>query len=346
MINIAIRIVFALSFFFDFKKRNHKKAYIFICMGMIFLLLALRGNIVDTAGYLNAYNHNRILPFHRLLRLYPLDTAKDPVYQYTAWAFSQVFKNGQWWLAVTSLFTATTIGYLFFKESEAPVISILMYMALDYLIFNLSGIRQSIAMGFIIISYFDIKNKRPFRFIIWVLIASLFHKTALIFLISYPICRFKLGIYHIVLTAVAFAVFFAYKSQLLNLMQTYLTDDRYSSYIANGAEKLSISGFLIMLVIFIFCMIYYGTYTRKDPNAIILYNMCFLGLVFQLFSSFIAEMFRISMYFSMFNMILLPNAVKLDGKKTSSNMMTIWFSIIFILYYFRDGGVAYWFYWQ
>lgn len=77
-----------------------------------------------------------------------------------------------------------------------------------------------------------------------------------------------------------------------------------------------------------------------------LYNLAFVGLMFQLYASFIAEMFRISMYFSVFNIVLVPLATMEEENKNIRMLITFGLILILLLYTFKDGITPYRFFWQ
>lgn len=325
-----------------------KKEKIICVLSMIilFILSALRHESVgsDIVRYIAQYEKNALLDFNSISTL--LSDAKDPVYSFTAWLFSHLFKDPQWWLACVAFLFCYSVGKLILSESNKTIISILIIISIGFFSFSLTGLRQTIAMSILLFSYPFIKDRKPIKFIITVIIASLFHATALIFLIIYPISKVKLGIYHIVIAAIAFIVFYAFKGQLLILLGNYLQDERFESYLDGNARQLTMSGFIIQAAIFIFSMYYYKNYTSQDKNAIILYNFAFIGLIFQLFSSFIAEFFRISMYFSIFNSVLVANAMTCEKEKKSQKVVLLVVIFILLMYMLRDGEEYYKFFWQ
>lgn len=62
----------------------------------------------------------------------------------------------------------------------------------------------------------------------------------------------------------------------------------------------------------LFCIFYYKENIREESKDISLYNLMFMGLVFQTFTPIIGEFFRISMYFSILNIALIPNTLIME----------------------------------
>ena len=78
----------------------------------------------------------------------------------------------------------------------------------------------------------------------------------------------------------------------------------------------------------------------------ILYNCAFLGLSFQLLSIVIAEMFRISMYFSIFNIVLIPLSIMAEPDQKWCKVEMILITVVLLAYLFVSGIPQYSFFWQ
>lgn len=105
------------------------------------------------------------------------------------------------WLSVRLM--GTLAGYLFCITALCIVpvymglrrahrgfewIGILLWLLLEY-VTSLNGMRQAVAMGFVFYAVNYIFEKKPVSFISWVIVAMLFHQTAVIGLLLYPLAR-------------------------------------------------------------------------------------------------------------------------------------------------------------
>ena len=93
-----------------------------------------------------------------------------------------VFGGWQLFVAVTAIFINTVVCVFAYKESDYPLLFFLLYIGLDLFVFSFSGLRQMYAISICMIAFGFLKNKRYIKFILCVLLASLFHVSALIFL--------------------------------------------------------------------------------------------------------------------------------------------------------------------
>lgn len=341
--------VFAILFLYvAIKGEKKEKIVAVIGMGVLFVLSALRAEKVgiDIAGYNATYERFSKYSFETLKQTMKLESTKDSVYYYTGWIFSHLFKGPQWWLGFVALLYSISVGKLMYKESKQVAISIVMLVSLGFYYFSLTGLRQTLAMSILLFAYPFLQQRRFIPFAIMVFIASRYHLSALAFLVVYPIANKKLGIYHVVIATIALIVFYAFKGWLLEFLNNVLQEERFEGYTGGNASQLTMAGFAIQTACFIFGLYYYKRMIAEDERYLILYNLSFIGWVFQLFSSFIAEFFRISMMFSIFNIILIANAASMEKESRSRSILQMVVIIIFALYMIKDGGIRYGFFWQ
>ena len=245
MILLCISGMFLCGWLFLPAKGNGKKYFVISSCAILFLYAALRAHGLqpDIPVYVDYYNKYSKLSLIQILGFFGSDH-KDPFYYVFSWLFSRIFPNAQWWLAFVALVYIIAFGVLVYRESENPILSFLAFLALGYFEFSLSGLRQTLALSFTMLSFFSIKKKKWKSFVFMVLLASLFHRSALIFLIVYPIAHIKLGRTHVIVAIVVGVMFFMGESYIRAFLQRYLTGSQYEGYI-DRTVGLTISGFII-----------------------------------------------------------------------------------------------------
>lgn len=345
---LVIFVIILLSIFFKSDSKKNTARFVFISMLLLFMIFAFRSEKLggDLERYFRAYEKYSVYSWDGIRKIFFAEDIKDPTYYFTGWLVSRIFENPQWWLGcIASLFSIST-GILIYKESKIPVLSVIMLIALGYLSFCYQGLRQAVAISIILFSYYFLEKRKLVPFIVMVLLASLYHQTALVFLIVYPFSTMKLGKYHIITAIAAFAIFYLFRNQLLVLMNDVLEDQRYQGYTSGNAKQLTISGFIIQASIFCYNLYSYKKIIKNNKNSLVLYNLVFVGLMFQLYASFIAEMFRISIYFSIFNIILVPLVTSEQSDYKNKQIITMILITILLIYTFKDGLSVYKFFWQ
>lgn len=347
MILGCVGMIFAFGILFLRKEVKNGKKYFLITSGLVlFLYAALRAHTlqIDVPGYVQAYQSYGKYTFSQIIEIFNPDF-KDPTFYFLGWLFRRFFSDVQWWLSFIGAVYVGAIVVLIYKESKNSLLSIIAFLSLGFFGFSLSGLRQTLAMSITILAFFSLKNRKAWKFLFLVIMASLFHRAAIIFLIAYPIANLKVGWKHIVVFAVVLILFFGAQGTVRTLMQKLLVDTQYEGYI-DSQSTLTFSGFIIQGTIFAFCLMYYPAVSRQYEKANVLYNLVFIGLMFQIFSSMVAEFFRISMYFSVFSIILIPLAISAESNKKLRALENIVIPLIFIVYMFKDGISEYAFFWQ
>ena len=255
----------AAIIFPNFEHNFNKKLYLWIAFSLLFFLSAFRsieiGN--DTSYYVNMYkyygNSSNFVSISYLFSFENIINSRiEPGYVLLNMVLNIFSKEYILLFIVTSLFILGTWKKHIQKNSEIVWLSVLLFFNLRFFYFTLSGLRQAIAMSIILISYEHLKKRNLKLFVMQVLIASLFHLSALVFLIAYPLTKWKInfkivGIYFLI-ASLGYLSF----DKILNLLlpifpkyQMYLS----SSYLDGNIRTMSIINFLIAFVISIFGMI-------------------------------------------------------------------------------------------
>lgn len=343
---LLILIVFCAIIFSKANSTNRNKYFTIGVACLLILYSSFRGIDYnsDMGEYIASFNQYSNYTFKQILQLYNLDI-KSPTYHFVGWIVAKISGSEQIWLSIIAVFFVSTVSYLIYKESKLPFVSFIAFLSLGFFLFSLTGLRQTVAMGFLIISYFSAKDNKFFKFLFFVLVASLFHDSALIFLILYPIRNLKFGWFHVFFISACLVVSLFFKSQFKEFLGELFKDSYFGIY-ADSDKALNFSGIIMQLAIFTFNLFYYKGVTNKNKNALILYNCAFLGLSFQLFSIVIAEMFRISRYFAIFNLVLIPLSIMAEPSKKWRNVETVLITTVLFVYIFVFGLPSYTFFWN
>ena len=260
------------------------------------------------------------------------------------------FMNVQTWLFMITIPLISAIGYLIYKESNSPILSFIMFIALNFYEFlSFSALRQALAVTFIILAYFQIKDKKIVKFLIFVMLGSLFHQTALLFLVAYPLSNMKIGIKQFIIIIFGFLIANLLNSSLMNIIFSFITADRYQLYISKGVVLNHMSFYINCCIVFL-CYYIGNKKISQNKSLKIQYNMIILGTFLSAFTNIIGEFYRLSMYFSIFEIILLPNMIQ-TLKDSNRKIVYVTVLFVFIIYFFiatiYNANIAeYKFFWQ
>jgi hypothetical protein len=338
-------LVFGLFTSVAFTSTRSKKIYAIVSFLMVFLISALRDISVgsDALGYVNYFFTVKKVPFSYLL-LYRF----EPGYIVFNKLLSFFVNNEQVFLAIMALIILAMIFIGIYKYSSIPSLSVYLFITMGFFAFTLSGFRQAIAIGIVFLSFTLLKEKKLLLFVLTILLASLFHKTALIFLIIYPFAHKKITVEYLMGASILFLILFFIKKSLLHFL-TYTFLDEYSSMLKSSQSFTLLS---VIFIIFILGLFFLKPVLQRDPENIILYNLILFAIFMQLFATESNNFTRIANYFYIYAILFIPEVLKsIKDKNILFIGCIIVVSLTFIQFIWLTPGsqlsiVPYEFFWQ
>ena len=101
--------------------------------------------------------------------------------------------NYQTFIIIWSAITMICFMHFIRRYSTSPLQSILYFFGLLFYLLMFNALKQAMAMAFILLAFDGIVERKLWKFLLWVVIASVFHYPALIFLPAYWIANMKLS---------------------------------------------------------------------------------------------------------------------------------------------------------
>jgi len=218
-----------------------------------------------------------------------------------------------------SLLVIAAIGVLFkinffLKYSPFVFLSLIIYFSTDFMMKEMGQIRHGIGMGIIFYAYDCLINEKKKKFLLVVVLATLFHFSAICVLPLYFIYNLKktiffyFGAIFLMIPFVAFDI----KGVIFKLM-SFLPIESFSSKAelysgSDFANKVGFSSTFFLLII-MFCILLFLKYkTTYKPEIInVFVNIYFLGLIyFMAFNSISEFSIRTNVYFRMLDIVILP----------------------------------------
>ena len=241
--------------------------------------------------------------------------------------------------------------YVFISQnSKDYCVSQLMLLSLGFTFFFFTGLRQTIAMSILMHAY-NAQKKRKFVWcILLTVLAATFHSTALIFLLILPIRFIKFRKAIIFVAPVFVILAYIFQAQIFSFFSSLLPDDLYDAYGKSYISSVNMTGLIIQITIFVVSLFYLWKHLNQDNEANFLLNVYVIGMVFQAMTGTLAEFFRLSMYFSIFGVILIPKALSYL-KKGSRTVISFGMCSVFIVYFIffsstGSGVLPYSFFWS
>lgn len=274
---------------------------------------------------------------------YTIETGFLIYNKFIAWFTS----DNQIFLAIVSASIFIPIGYMIYKNSLNLYLSIIALITLGIFNFTFSGIRQSIAIAVAFLGYEFIKKRKWFWFVLIVLLASTFHKSALIFLPAYPLYYLKINKKHFLLVLGIIVFVFVFKSFLLKFFVSSVFEKYDSSelLVSTGAYTM----FFIMLLIYSVSI-----FVQRKKEFSVKLNACsnymLVAVIIQIAASESQVAMRAGYYYFIFIALLLPEIMAtFKDKKVRDGLVFITVVMCVAFYYLTTSSSAlnpYRFYWE
>lgn len=262
---------------------------------------------------------------------------KDPGYNIIVKLISYITTNQHFFLLIIASFFMIPFGFYVSTNSKDPFISYLIYSTLFFSFFSLTGFRQSIATGLIVlIGYRFIKQRKLIPFLILTLISIVIHKSAICFFPFYFIGNKKINLRNGIILVILLAIFIYYNRLIYTIIG-------YEDYSDNISMKFSTFAFM-MLAITILMLWRRNKILKNSTNNIYLVNAFLIAMIFTLFSMENHAYMRIQQYYSLFLVILYPEII--DTFIGRNKQIFRLFSITILMLLFLLSKHEYIFFWQ
>ena len=337
------------------KMNCEKKNRLMLKLGILLIwgMCALKKETVgiDIAGYKRVYEQSAYWPWFSFGNVY---------FEEGYILLMQLFSKNRISFQVFNAFVYILIyypWYLFLKRySQMPTLSLLIYVCYQFWVFNMSGLRQGIAMSMCLLSFILLEKKsllRTFLFIFIVLIASTIHRSAIVFLIGLGVYLAKINLKTLAIFALCYAMCVVFRGRIVSFVNSIAGIYQVSEHMELGGSFVMLCGFTI----FIIYTNWGYQYTDKCINAKERMNLdasaymmlCSIVLNLVLNGS---NLLRGASYASMFLTISLPAAI-VKYEENSRFILCFMIGVFMLVLFYHDVLLAnqlniipYKFFWQ
>lgn len=295
-------------------------AKLLISLTVIFLLMALKAPVL---GDYSRYADNFILSSYRTIGEMAVKKGEIGFHILTK-GITYVTDNPSVYLAITSALICLFLGIFIHRNAVSKIYAVYFYYTIGLFAFSMAGLRQVLAMSICLFAYEAIRKKRLILFLLIVGTAFLFHKTAVFFLLAYPIARFQWKRSHLLAGMASLSVVIIFYQRFYTYIAKLLGYESYGIASSGNGEIFT----FILLAIGVLGFIYKDPLLRQDSSNLMLLNLHFATILFWLlrFSSGMVE--RPSFYYLYATPILLDRIFSLELEGDSRMRMQ---KLVFVL---------------
>ena len=229
----------------------------------------------------------------------------------------QISNNVQVFFIITSIIIFTTYGIYIWKYSSRPKLAFLLFFILSFP-GTVNTMRQCIAICFLLFSLESVVNRKLFVFIFYVLLASFFHATAILFIFVYPLSYLKINRMTLSLFAICALSGYLLFADLLNIGFSYFSMYEYYSqgkYFEGETRVASVVKFIFSIIIF--SLGYYAyclksedwKNTKEGKRYALFLLMAVIAVCIDFVSLRVNLIDRLDLYFTCVSFVLISNSI-------------------------------------
>ena len=320
----------------EFATNKGRVQYLYLVMLALWILVGMRDVLYgrDTLGYVIDFNEATSLQ---------LNEAVEPGYNILLYVVRSITSNYHVYLMIASISMIMAMYKLmrrYFSSSYEIMAAICIYVLLGLLAFNMAALRQTIALSFGIFAFMYADDGKWKQFLLCVAFAYLFHNSAFVLLIIYPLRFVNIKQWGLYIALGFFVLGVLYPGSISPIIQMYLPfEDRFTQYGTIYESSQNYTGFVLQLILILIAYFSQKRLNLKQTSINLLFNCAYLGLAIQSLTGSLAELYRLSFYFCFFDIILIPLALT-SYKGRSSDVLKLSFIIGCLFYIFILAGAG------
>lgn len=299
----------------------------------LILVSGLRSNIGDTYFYMHSYESNDITWEYIL-------ADKDIGFGILQMILKHyISEDPQILIFTAALITNLLIVYVLYRYSRMLEISLYVYITGGLFLVSMNGIRQVLAAAIAFLALKYLLKGNGLKYISIIVLASLFHQSALILIPIYFLVQYKAwSKATVVLMMISVLIVIGYE-QFSTLLFSTIEDTQYGHYKTfseGGANSLRVAVTAVPIII-----AYIGRDRLREifPLSDVIVNMAILGFIFMLISTQNWIFARFSIYFELYQLILISWIIKLFRKR-DEKIIYLGILICYLAYYYYESVIS------
>lgn len=306
---------------------RRKKTFFILCALLLIAIIGFRSITMgvdlgyhyagQNNGYLQSFSSINKMEWKNILSLDKWMNY-EPGYIVFNKLIGTINSNQHFFLFVCAVFSLAPVFCLYYHETDHPFLAILIYLSTMVFHICFSGLRQAIAIGICCISFLFIKNKKVLPFVLFVLLAWLFHSSSIIFLLAYPLYYFKPSKNIRLISVLILLITFLFRSQIYNFLVSIFNIDR-------GVDNNGSFGFFIFLT-----LIYTVCFIVDNKNNYL--NLLFVACFIQSMAGMNTIAMRYGYYFLVFMPLSICEFLNIKLEEKTKKLMVTGLIIFFAIY--------------
>lgn len=326
--------LFYASFWAYFADRKGSKnidvLFLLLVFGGLILMPSLRHTSVGTDTITYKYYYQEIVSFSDAFL-----SGLEFGYAYLNFAAHRIYDNYNFLLFLTSSFILANTLYAFKKANLGYMVPVFVYVSMGFYAFMFNGIRQAMAMSLTLLALAYLKQKRQISVFILIVMACLFHKTAVAFFVVFILSKSSLSIKKTILSMLlgSLVIVYSYK-YFVDIVFSF--DEGYEAY-TKQAEGGGVVYCMFLASLSVFFINASRLVKKEKPFYDTLVKVFIFGTMVSLFSVLMtvnpSGMLRLSQYFSMAALFLWP-IIFFNLNQKNKYAVGYFFVVCYLVYFY------------
>lgn len=322
--------------------KNKHKTMLFLFFGVLTLFCGLRSGIADTGAYINMYNQYPV----GVENIVWEDVSKDQGFYLLSVLFkTYISADYHSWLFVICLISCIVTGMAVHRYSSDVGFSCFLFISTTMFTYLINGIRQYICVSILFAISYCIEEKRFVKYLVFALLLSTVHFSAILMIPTYFLVRIRpwsANTWIMIAAAVVLGVGF---DSFLPAFESALSESNYSEYaeiLANGTGS-SVFRLLIAAVPVVLSFICRERIIETEDRMIyVAANMSIINMALYIVATFSSGMTigRLTIYFDMYNIILIPWLVNNLSSRKESKLIKAVAIVAYIVFFYLQMVVT------
>ena len=286
----------------------------FICVVLV-LLAAFRSDEVgaDTLGY--RYDYESLHSYGSINAL--ID--RYSIYYFGYFGLSKLFHMAglpvQVWFGFLEAFYLYSLMRLINKFSRDKILSLLIFTTIGLFTFSMAGLKQTFASSLMMLAFVFFIDKKYIYTALLVFATYYTHQSALIMLGAFPIYLLRNNKWLIPITITLCISIYLFSFRFMEAMVDMLGNEKWESYLITDSQYTYVT-FIFYVTIVAVSFINIKRYSDyQQGEARLFFGLSALGCALQLLAGVSPSLFRLSLLYTPFMTILLPNVAYYSKNK-------------------------------
>lgn len=221
-------------------------------------------------------------------------------------------------LGIVGIISVLPYTYLINKYSNHAYLSIIIHLSMGIYSFQFSGLKQSVAMSLVVLAFIASIERKKKNFYIYIILAMLFHVTAVICLPFYALYKLKYRKWMVGPLFSCLIVVYLFKNRIGYLLTSLFSEGEYiGKYDSSGSiGTVSVLLLILLIIILIFANI---DITDNDKKISYFFKLLIISICIQFMSAYAYSFTRLNFYYLQFLPIIISNIIDLPLKSRFRN---------------------------